>query len=742
MKHFLAPIILAMAALSPAIGQSQTRNANTIKLDHGDTREQLIEKAVHVVPTPNQLAALDRGYIAFVCIGPNTFTRREWGTGKEDPVADFPLQELDTDQWAATMKAAGMKMAVLTVKHHDGFVIWQSRYTRHGIMSSPFRDGKGDILRDLSASCRKYGLRLGVYLSPADLYQIESPDGLYGNLSPKTTRTIPRPVEGCPFTNKTTFTFDGIDDYNEYFLNQLFELLTEYGEIDEVWFDGAHPKRKGGQTYNYKAWKQLIRKLAPNAVIFGREDLRWCGNEGGDTRVTEWNVVGYQEDPDTTQHFPDMTAADLGSIDRLMEATYLHYQPAETDTSIREGWFYRDDERQKSRTPDDIFDIYERSVGGNSILILNIAPNREGRFSQVDVDAITEAGRRIADTYTTSLIPAGATDRKLLDSDIHSYVKADKPVIVSFGKPVTLNRFMLQEPVADHSERIENLALDAWTGGEWKEIASCTNIGFKRILRFPDVTTERLRVRVTATRALPYLAELGAYFYKAHAPQLATSRSLDGMVSIAPASGAFGWNRNGQNPGANLSAGAQIRYTTDGSEPTDRSALYTEPFRAERATVKARAFLHGEQGPVVETAYGYIKQPWKIAAAGADSKKAPASAAIDANASTVWAAPAGADAWIAIDLGQPVEIAELTYTPQTRMHGKGMMDRGRISVSDDGATWREADTFEFGNLINDPTPRTHVLKDPVKARYVRIDALSTAGDDDTVAIAEIDISGK
>ena len=148
-------------------------------------------------------------------------------------------------------------------------------------MSSPFRDGKGDVLKELSESCKKYGLKLGVYLSPADLFQIENKDGLYGNLSEYTERTIPRPVEGRPFENNTTFTFK-VDDYNEYFLNQLFELLTEYGPIDEVWFDGAHPKRKGGQTYNYLAWKELIRTLAPKAVIFGKEDIRWCGNESGE----------------------------------------------------------------------------------------------------------------------------------------------------------------------------------------------------------------------------------------------------------------------------------------------------------------------------------------------------------------------------------------------------------------------------------------------------------------------------
>ena len=170
-------------------------------------------------------------------------------------------------------------------------------------------------------------------------------------------------MEGRPFENKTTFTFK-VDDYNEYFLNQLFELLTEYGPIHEVWFDGAHPKRKGGQTYNYLAWKELIRALAPKTVIFGKEDIRWCGNEAGKTRDTEWNVIPYQEDPDQMNSFADLTDESLGNREDLYKGKFLHYQQAETNTSIREGWFYRDDEDQKVRSTDDVFDIYERSVGG------------------------------------------------------------------------------------------------------------------------------------------------------------------------------------------------------------------------------------------------------------------------------------------------------------------------------------------------------------------------------------------
>ena len=199
----IAGAALASAILAaPAAGAVEP--ANTIAVLPTDTPEQIIEKAANVVPTPNQLRALEKEFIAFVHFGPNTFTRVEWGNGVEDPSV-FDLKELDTDQWVRAMKAAGMKMVILTAKHHDGFVLWQSRYTDHGIMSSPFMDGKGDVVRSLAESCRKYGLRFGFYLSPADLYQIESPDGLYGNLSQKTPRTIPRPVEGRPFENKTTF---------------------------------------------------------------------------------------------------------------------------------------------------------------------------------------------------------------------------------------------------------------------------------------------------------------------------------------------------------------------------------------------------------------------------------------------------------------------------------------------------------------------------------------------------------
>ena len=687
---------------------------NTIKIEEGDSQELIIEKAAHVVPTPNQLAALQNEFIAFIHFGPNTFTRMEWGNGMEDPKI-FDLKELDTDQWCEAMKAAGMKMVILTAKHHDGFVLWQSRYTKHGIMSSGFDDGKGDVLKDLSASCQKYGLKLGVYLSPADLFQIESPDGLYGNLSKYTKRTIPREVPGRPFANQTKFEFV-VDDYNEYFLNQLFEVLTEYGPIHEVWFDGAHPKRKGGQTYNYPAWKELIHKLAPDAVIFGREDVRWCGNEAGGTRPTEWNVVPYPADPDTMTQFADMTDAVLGGRDELYKGKYLHYQQAETNTSIREGWFYRDDTHQQVRSADDVFDIYERAVGGNSTFLLNIPPNRDGKFSPRDVESLKETGKRIRETYGTNLLAGAKGPKEVLDGKEDTYLlMKDKEFTVKMPSPVTINRIMLQEAIAKNGERVEKHAVDAWIDGVWKEIAVSTNIGYKRILRFPEITTDKLRFRLLESRQTPAISHISAHYYKSRPPQLGFRQDMNGMVTIEPKLQDFGWKSHGENAAGNLNAGYKIYYTTDGTEPTEASAEYTEPVQLDRCELKAVAVLHGEKGTVSGERLGLIKKDWKLLDAKGGSNPS----------------------LLALDLGNNQDLNGFAYKPQTGKGFKGGVTKGTFKVSDDGKNWRTVESFEFGNLINDPSKRYHYFKKSVSARYVRFDITEMAQGQFT--IGELDL---
>lgn len=752
MKIFMLFAVMLSCIFPIQAQHEQQVLRNTVRVEATDTDEAIIEKAAHVVPTANQLAAMRNEFIAFVHFGPNTFTRMEWGTGKEDPKV-FDLKELDTDQWCEAMKAAGMKMVILTAKHHDGFVLWQSRYTQHGIMSTGYQGGKGDIMKELAASCRKYGLKLGVYLSPADLFQIESPDGLYGNLSPYTLRTIPREVPGRPFANKTKFQFV-VDDYNEYFLNQLFELLTEYGPIHEVWFDGAHPKTKGGQKYNYTAWRELIRTLAPEATIFGREDIRWCGNEAGNTRDSEWNVIApYTENPDSMEVYMDLYG-DLGTRKVLLEREkpyYLHYQPAETNTSIREGWFYRDDVHQRTRSADDVFDIYERAVGGNSIFLLNIPPNREGRFSDVDVEVLKEAGNRIQETYGTDLLAGANGPKEVLDGDENTFLKMDKipgELVITVPKPITFNRLLLQEAVATHSERVEKHAVDAWIDGQWKLIAQSTNIGYKRILRFPDVTTTKIRLRVVEARLTPAISRISAHYYQKRPPVLVAQRDVNGWVTLSAVESDFSWsnwnnrdNSKRKKPEKTAAAmtGCDIRYTTDGSEPDLHSPLYTAPFRVDHGEVKAVAFLNGKKGATCHERFGFVKNDWKVWNSVSEVDAHPVTAAFDEQPDTYWMSDAsGLPIQFSIDLGKKELISGFAYTPQ-QGDNRGMMAGGTFEVSIDGKHWEKVEDFTFGNLVNDPTKRYCYFKKAVEGRYVRIVATEIAANGNVVEIAELDI---
>ena len=736
MKYFF--IIFLSCFVLRTLGQTR-EFLNTIKIDKEDSKEVIIEKAAHIVPTDNQLRSLENEFIAFIHFGPNTFTGMEWGTGKENPEI-FDLKHLDTDQWCEVIKAAGMKMVILTVKHHDGFVLWQSRYTNHGIMSTKFKNGKGDILKSLSISCKKYGLKLGVYLSPADLYQIENPKGLYGNLSEYSMRTIPRQVDNRPFLCKKTFQFM-LDDYNEYFMNQLFEILTEYGEIHEVWFDGAHPKRKGGQKYNYSAWKKMIHELAPQASIFGREDIRWCGNEAGQTRESEWNVVTYSENPDTTSNFPDMTDNDLGSREALYRGKFLHYQQAETNTSIREGWFYRDDNKQKVRSADDVFDIYERSVGGNSTFLLNIPPNRDGYFSDSDVEVLKEVGKRIKDTYGIDLLKHAKGPKEVLDTDKNTFKEvsvSNNEIIIETTIPITFNRLILQEAIALRGERVEEHIVDALINGIWQEVAHATNIGYKRILRFPDVTTNKIRVCFPKLRMNAAISKISAHYYNSRPPQLTASRDLNGLVTIKPLLPDFNWKSHGENSADNLNLGYVIHYTIDGSTPTITSPVYKSPFLVDNKEVQAVSVLNENIGTVYKQHFGYLKKDWRVVSVSGEDISHDAILAFDDNPRTYWQNKSLTDnKSIVIDLGDIKELKGFAYTPQME-NKEGMFEKGTIFISKDNKRWSKAEDFIFGNLINDPTKRYHYFKCVFKARYVKIQMTEASNNSSYASIAEVD----
>lgn len=435
--------------------------------------EGKVDMASRLVPTPEQLAWQEQELTAFVHFGINTFTDREWGDGTEDP-ALFNPTNLDTDQWCQVLSEAGFKMVILTAKHHDGFCLWPTKTTSHSVASSPWRDGKGDVVGDLAESCKKYGLRLGLYLSPWD-------------------RNHPTYGEG--------------DAYNQVYLEQLRELLTNYGEVWEVWFDGANGEGPNGkvQEYDWESVISLIKELQPNAItaIMGR-DVRWVGNERGLGRETEWSatVLPPASLSTATKIKEELgiseVAEDLGSREMLDRASELFWYPSEVDVSIRPGWFYHESEAPKSLSH--LADIYFQSVGMNSSLLLNIPPNREGLFAPNDVERIAELGDFIR------------------EFNRHDAVKEFKPFALEAGSYKELEHsdeemisaIVLQEEIAK-GQRVELFEVDAFVGNEWLKAAHGTTIGYKRILLLEQpVRATKLRFKLLESRGRANISHLSA----------------------------------------------------------------------------------------------------------------------------------------------------------------------------------------------------------------------------------------
>lgn len=468
-------------------------------------------RLVSIKPTPRQLTYQQMEFNGFIHFTINTFTGKEWGTGQEDP-SIFDPKQLDARQWVETAKKAGMKGIILTCKHHDGFCLWPSAYTQHSIKYSPYKEGKGDLVREVSEACREIGIKFGVYLSPWD---------------------------------RNHYTYGMGEAYDNYFVNQLTELLTGYGEIFAVWLDGACGEGANGkvQEYDWERYYQTVRCLQPEACIaISGPDIRWCGNEAGVTRESEWSVVPArlaepkkiadesqkEDNAEFRQKGVDPTQMELGTKEKLEAEKDLIFYPAETDLSIRPGWFYHKEEDNRVRSFDNLKDIYLKTVGGNAIMLLNIPPDPRGLIHENDVEVLEKMGAFIRDSFACNLADAGeiitvpSTDiggrgGEALRKDNYDsfFANADGErklqIDLVWEEPQKLSYLVMKENIL-FSQRIERFRVFSENAaGEWEIVTIGTVVGYKKIVELNDIETKKLRVIIDDARVAPVLSFLGVY---------------------------------------------------------------------------------------------------------------------------------------------------------------------------------------------------------------------------------------
>ena len=583
------------------------------------------------LPNENQLRWHEMEFYAFIHFAINTFTDQEWGDGGNTPQMFNPTN-LDCRQWARVCKEAGMKGIILTAKHHDGFCLWPTKYTEYSVKNSPWKDGKGDLVRELSDACKEYGLKFGIYLSPWDRNRAD-----YGQPS-----------------------------YITYFRNQLKELLTQYGDIFEVWFDGAN----GGWGYyggarenrnidrsTYYDWDNtisLIRELQPQAIIWNEcgPNIRWCGNEGGSVGETNWSLYNYKQ---FVPGEPDFKQLRVGIEDGKQ------WIPSEVNVSIRPGWFYHKYEDAKVKKLPQLLDIFYNSIGRNGTWLLNFPIDKEGRIHANDERAVLELRKALDEAFADDLARKAKVEAgnvrggskkyaasKAIDGKKDTYWATDDGVTQSditftFKKPTTLNRVLLQEYIR-LGQRVKSFKVEANVDGQWRELARETTIGYKRILRLPTVTATQVRISILDAKACPLISNIGIY----NAPQVLTEpqivRHPNGEVIIRPADGE-----------------SAVFYTLDGTDPTTQSLRYTGPFMADGVvTVSAVSvdMATGKQSTVSREEFGVSRTKWKVIAADANAARV-----IDGEAWPGWHQRGMMPADLVIDLGESLEIKGFRYLP-------------------------------------------------------------------------------
>ncbi len=597
-------------------------------------------EAVLPVPQPKQVEWQKMETYAFVHFGLNTFNDREWGYGDSDPKT-FDPKRLDCEQWVKTFKQAGMKGVIFTAKHHDGFCLWPTHLTEYCIRNTPYKEGKGDVVGELAAACRKHGLKLALYLSPWDRHHAE-----YATPA-----------------------------YVDYFHAQLRELMTNYGEVFEVWFDGAnggdgwYGGAKDSRTidrknyYNYPKIYEILDELQPQAVVFsdGGPGCRWVGNENGYAGATNWSFLREGE------VYPGYS--------KYRELQYGHadgnqWTAAECDVSIRPGWFYHEDQDDKVKSVDHLVDLYYRSVGHNATLLLNFPVNRDGLIPAVDsmraVQFHREIQKQLGEDLLRGVRPEASSERggrftaeAMTDGDYETYWATPDSVVTAevvfpLGKTTKVNRMMLQEYIP-LGQRVRSFVVEYAAGGEWLPVSlneETTTIGYKRLLRFETVETDRLRVRFTDARGALTINNVEA-FYAGETTDFKLPAETECLTGSA--------------------------YSVAGMEPSELAKM-------------------ADQNP--------------------------------ATTATV------AGDRIMLDLGEEKSISSLHYLPDQSEYNEGLIKNYEISVGRTPEEMKVVKSGEFSNIRNNPILQS-VFFTPVTVRYFQLKALRMVTDGEKMKFAEL-----
>ena len=662
------------------------------------------------VPSARHLTWHSLDYYAFVHFNMNTFTNMEWGTGAESP-EQFNPTELDTRQWAKVAKDAGMKGIIITAKHHDGFCLWPTKTTEHSVKNSPWKDGKGDLIKDLSDACKEYGLKFGVYLSPWD-------------------------------RNAANY---GEPEYVADFHEQLRELLTNYGEVFEVWFDGAN----GGSGYygganetrkidnkTYYQWDKttaIVRELQPNAVIFSDAgpDIRWVGTEEGFANETNWSVMRRDE---IYPGWPRYIELRSGHEDGT------HWLPAEVNTSIRPGWYYHPGEDHQVKTLPRLIQTYYESIGRNGNFLLNLPVDTRGLVHERDVEQLMALKQQIDKDFAHDIARGqsiAASDVRGKSSDFGAGNAVDgkdstywatnegvtkATLTVSFERPTEVNRIVLQEFIA-LGQRVQKFTVEAEVDGNWQEIDTQTTIGLRRILRFDTVVASKVRVTFLEAKGPITISNVELY----RAPNVLTepeiSRNKNGEVNISIAD-----------------KHVDVFFSLDGREPDETSSKYTAPFFVqEPSELKVIAIDpdNGERSPIISKHIDIPKKEWQVIRSSSGILT-EANKLIDEDPKTFWATEEKVTQpqEVVIDLGSAYLLQGFSYWPIQERYPSGIITDYEFWVSTDDRNWKQVAKGEFANIVNSRIEQT-VRFDAVMARYFKLRAVKTAGDGYQASFAEI-----